>query len=203
MRAGLRELLDRLGGVEVIAEARNGMEAVRLAAEHMPDVAVMDISMPELNGIDATARITRDLPEVRVIMLSMHVSEEYAVRALRAGASGYLAKSASLDEFELALKAVAEGKAYLSPEISRHVVDDYLRRAPQEVDQLAVLTERQRQVVQLVGEGHTTKEIARILEISQKTAETHRTEAMRRLNVHDTAGLVRWAVRTGLVSSER
>jgi DNA-binding NarL/FixJ family response regulator len=133
----------------------------------------------------------------------MHVDEAYAVRALRCGATGYLAKSASLEEFELALTAVAEGKAYLTPEVSRQLVDDYLRRAPEETDALAVLTERQRQVVQMVAEGHSTKEIARKLEISPKTAEAHRTEAMRRLDVHDTAGLVRYAIRAGLVSSDR
>jgi DNA-binding NarL/FixJ family response regulator len=140
---------------------------------------------------------------VHVVILSMHTNEEYAVRALRAGATGYLAKSGTLDEFEIALDAVADGKVYLTPEVSRSVVEDYLRRTSEETDVLGVLTQRQREVVQLVAEGRTTKEIARILGVGQKTAEAHRTEAMRRLDVHDTAGLVRFAVRTGLVSPER
>lgn len=201
-RAGLRKLLQGFEGVEVVAEATDGHEAFRLAAEHRPHVLLMDIAMPGLNGVDATARIAKELPQTRVIMLSMHASEEYVLRALRAGASGYLLKDAGPAELESAVRTVARGDAYLSPTVSRHVVDDYARRVSSEAGPLERLTPRQREILQLLAEGHPTKAIAGKLNLSVKTVETHRAQLMDRLDVHDVAGLVRFAIRTGLVRPE-
>jgi DNA-binding NarL/FixJ family response regulator len=209
VRAGLRALIERLPGVEVTGEASNGREAVKQIHALRPDVVLMDIGMSELNGLEATARVTKECPGVRVIILSMHTSEEYVVRALRAGAAGYLVKGAGPAELEVAVQAVARGQTYLSPAVSKQVVSDYLRRV--EGDAAAgpaesphdLLTPRQREILQLVAEGRTTKEIAQRLGLSVKTVETHRAELMDRLDIHDIAGLVRFAVRTGLVSAER
>jgi DNA-binding NarL/FixJ family response regulator len=202
VRAGIRSLLGTLPGVEVVAEARDGEEALRLVEVLRPDVVLMDIAMPGLNGLEATTRIARDHPETRVIIVSMHVSEEYGARALRAGASGYVPKDADVRELELAIDAVARGETYLSPAVSTHVVADYRRRLAEAPDALARLSSRQREVLQLLAEGHSTKEIAFRLKLSVKTVETHRAQLMDRLNIHDLAGLVRFAVRTGLVTPD-
>ena len=202
MRAGIRSLLGTLRGVEVVGEARDGQEALRLVETLRPHVVLMDIAMPGLNGLEATARIVRDHPETRVIILSMHVSEEYAARALRAGGAGYLPKDADLRELELAIQAVARGETYLSPAVSTHVVADYRRRLAEAPDVLARLTLRQREVLQLLAEGHSTKDVAFRLGVSIKTVETHRAQIMDRLDIHDLAGLVRFAVRMGLVSPD-
>jgi DNA-binding NarL/FixJ family response regulator len=199
VRAGFRALLQGATDIQVIAEASDGREALRLIEEHQPDVVLMDITMPILNGLEATARAAREFPCVRVIILSMHASEEYVLQALRAGAAGYLLKGADTAEFELAVRAVARGEVYLSPAVSKHVVADYIERVGAEPGSLERLTPRQREILQLVAEGRTTKEIARILKVSVKTVETHRTQLMERLDIHDVAGLVRYAVRTGLV----
>ena len=186
----------------MVAEASDGREALALAATHRPHVLLMDIAMPGLNGLEAAARLARELPEVRVIILSMHASEEYVLQALRAGAAGYLLKGAGPAELELAVRAAARGETYLSPSMSRHVVDDYLRRTGAAAPSPDPLTPRQREILQLIAEGHTTKGVASKLGLSVKTVETHRMQLMERLDIHDVAGLVRYAIRIGLVTPE-
>lgn len=201
VRAGMRSLLREIAGVEVVAEAADGVEALRLAAEQRPDVVLLDIAMKGMNGLDAAARLREQLPLAKVIVLSMHTSEEYVLLALRAGAAGYLIKDSATSELELALKAVARGETYLSPAISRQVVDGYVQRvgaaaAPDP------LTPRQREVLKRIAEGRSTKEIAYELKLSVKTVETHRAQIMERLGIRDVAGLVRYAMRAGLVPPE-
>jgi DNA-binding NarL/FixJ family response regulator len=200
VRAGIRALLQGLEGVEVVAEAGDGREAMALAELHRPDVLVTDIAMPHVSGLELAGRVARELPEARVIILSMHANEEYASRALQAGAAGYLLKDSGLAELELAVRAVVRGETYLSPAVSKHVIADYLRRtggAPAS----GSVTPRQRQVLRLIAEGKTTKAIARHLEVSAKTVETHRAQLMDRLDIHDVAGLVRYAIRIGLIET--
>jgi DNA-binding NarL/FixJ family response regulator len=201
VRKGIHAVLGQLTGVEVVAEAANGREAVELARQHGPDVVVMDIAMPGLNGLEATARIRREFPQTRVLILSMHATEEYVAQALRAGATGYLLKGADVPEFELALQAVGRDEIYLTPTVSRRIVDEYLQRVG-EPGEFEILTPRQREILQLVAEGRSSKEIAQELHLSVKTVEAHRGEIMERLGVHDVAGLVRWAIRAGVVSPE-
>lgn len=210
MRTGMRAWLQSMSGVEVVGEASDGREALRLIAKVQPDVVLMDIGMQGLNGLEATLQVTKDFPRVHVLILSMHANEEYVVQALRAGASGYMLKDAEPEELELALKAVSRGKTYLSPTVSQSVIGDYLRRirAPggntaQPADVPSLLTARQREILQLVAEGQTSKQIARLLHISEKTVESHRSRLMQQLDIHDIAGLVRYAIRTGLVMPER
>lgn len=202
VRAGFRTLLESLPGVHVVADADNGREALRLIEEHRPDIVFMDISMPGLNGLEATARVAADFPSVRVIILSMHTNEEYVLRALQAGAAGYLLKDADPVELELALTAVARGDTYLSPPVSRHVIEEYVRRVTDGSGPLETLSPRQREVLQLIAEGQTTRQMAQMMSISVKTVESHRAQLMERLDIHDIAGLVRFAIRTGLVSAE-
>ncbi len=199
VRAGFIALLKTLKGFEVVGEAENGHQALRLIEVHRPQVVLMDIAMPGLNGIEAASRIHKKYPEIKVIILSMHANEEYVVQALRNGAKGYLLKDAGLAELELAVRAVVRGEVYLSPPISRRVVEELLRRRGEETDPLGQLTPRQREILQMIAEGLTTKEIAARLDLSIKTVDTHRTQLMERLNLHDVAGLVRFAVRVGLV----
>ena len=202
VRAGFQALLSSCPGVQVVAETGDGRQALRLAQEMQPDVILMDISMPGLNGLEATARVVSEHPNIRVIILSMHADEEYVLQALRAGASGYLLKDSDAAELELAISAVVRGETYLSPQVSRHVIADYLRLVGDQPSAHEQLTPRQREVLQLIAEGHTTKQIAQILSVSEKTAMTHRAQLMERLDIHDIAGLVRYAIRIGLVSSE-
>lgn len=202
VRAGIRALLQALPDIEVVAEAGDGREILPLIETHHPDVVLMDIAMPGMNGLEAAARVARDCPAVRVVILSMHASEEYVLQALRAGAGGYLLKDAATPELELAIRAVARGETYLSPRVSKHVVAEYIQRVAGEAGPLELLTPRQREVLQLLAEGRTTKEIAQRLDISVKTVETHRAQLMARLDIHDVAGLVRYAVRVGLVSPD-
>ncbi|HEX4629374.1 MAG TPA: response regulator transcription factor [Chthoniobacterales bacterium] len=201
-RAGLRSLLEKIPGVEVIGEAENGRSALELVKARRPGVVLMDIAMAELGGLEALPRITKTFPDIRVIILSAHANEEYVIRALRSGAAGYMLKDAATAELELALNSVAEGKTYLSPSISRTVIDSYLDRVGGEGGLLEKLTSRQREILQMVAEGKNTKEIASRLEISVKTVEAHRLQLMSRLDIHDVPGLVRYAIRTGLVSAE-
>ncbi len=202
VRAGLRALLQNIQGIRVVAEAGDGREALRLIAAHQPDVVLMDIAMPEMNGLEATARVVKEFPNVRVIILSMHANEEYVLQALRMGAAGYVLKDSGVSELELALRAIAKGETYLSPAVSKHVVADYMRRVGSESSSLEQLTPRQREILQLLVEGRTMKEIAKLLYISVKTVETHRAQLMERLGIHDVAGLVRYAIRMGLVTPE-
>ena len=201
-RAGLRVLLQDLGGFEVVAEAGDGREALRLVGEHRPDVVLMDLMMPGLNGLEATARVAREPPGVRVLVLSMNAAEEFVLPAVRAGASGYVLKNARPAELGQAIRAVARGETYLTPAVSGHLIDDYRRRTAGEADSLEKLTPRQREVLQLVAEGHTTKQIARRLGVSGKTVETYRSQLMDALDIHDIAGLTRYAIRKGLVSPD-
>jgi DNA-binding NarL/FixJ family response regulator len=202
VRAGLRSLLEGLPRVEVVGEADNGNDAVRLAGQLRTDVVLMDISMPGLNGIEATRRIVKLKPTPRVLVLSMHSDRQYISEALAAGASGYLLKSGSRDELELAVATVARGEMWISPSIARTVVNDILFALRTDASGTAArdaLTPRQREVLQLVAEGHSTRQIARRLAISVKTVETHRAQIMERLDIHHVAGLVRYAIRAGIV----
>ncbi len=202
VRAGFRNMLEGINTVEVIAEAGDGREALALIERHRPDVVLMDIAMPGLNGLEAARRVSKDFPNVHVVILSMHASEEYVLRALNAGAAGYLLKDADPAELELAIKAARQGNTYLSPPVSRQV-SEYIQRTGGKDSSLEKLTPRQREVLQLIAEGQTNREIAHTLGISVKTVETHRMKLMKRLDIHDIAGLVRYAIRKGLVSLER
>jgi DNA-binding NarL/FixJ family response regulator len=202
VRAGIRMLLENLPGIEVVGEADNGRRALELIRTSAPNLILLDISMAELGGLEALPRIVKDFPSVKVLILSAHANEEYVLRALRHGAAGYMLKDAAAEELELAINAVAQGKTYLSPSVSRTVVDSYLQRAAGEEGPAEELTPRQREILQMIAEGKNTKEIAATLEISVKTVEAHRLQLMARLNIHDVAGLVRYAIRSGLVSSE-
>lgn len=206
VRAGIRALLERLPDVEVVAEASDGNEVLHLIATSHPDIVLMDITMAGLNGLEATTRVVKAFPRVGVIILSMHAAEEYVLQALHAGATGYLLKNAATVELALAVRAVARGDTYLSPAISKYVITNYLQRIRDERGWSGAaslpyeqLTSRQREVLQLIAEGYTTKDIALRLGISFRTVETHRVQMMERLDIHDIAGLVRYAMRTGLV----
>jgi DNA-binding NarL/FixJ family response regulator len=203
VRAGIRALLEKLPGIEVVGEADNGRQALELIKASSPNLILLDISMAELGGLEALPRIVRDFPAAKVLILSGHANEEYVLRALRCGAAGYMVKEAAAEELELAIKAVMQGKTYLSPLVSRTVVENYLDRAAGDEGPIEQLTPRQREVLQLIAEGKNTKEIAGTLDISVKTVEAHRLQLMARLNIHDVPGLVRYAVRSGLVSAER
>lgn len=203
VRAGFRALLEDLPDVEIVAEAGDGREALQLIAAHQPDIVLLDISMPGLNGLEVAGRITREFPHIRIIILSMHAGEEYVLRALRTGAAGYLLKDAGTSELDLALKAVSRGETYLSPAVSKHVIEQYTRRVKSGHDPIDQLTQRQREILQLIAEGYTTKQIAQKLGISPKTVTTHRTDLMERLNIHDIAGLVRYALQSGLIAPDK
>jgi DNA-binding NarL/FixJ family response regulator len=203
VRAGIRTLLEKIPNVEVVAEASNGREALELVKSKLPNLVLMDVAMAELGGLEALLRITKSFPGVKVIILSAHASEEYVIRALRNGAAGYMLKDAATVELELAITSVGADKTYLSPSISRTVINSYLERVGEILSPLEELTSRQREILQAIAEGKNTKEIAAELEISVKTVESHRLQLMERLSIHDVAGLVRYAVRSGLVSAER
>lgn len=203
VRAGIRALLERLPEVSVVGEAGDGREVLDLVRQLQPDVVLMDIGMPGLNGLEATARLTRDFPNVRVVILSMHHNDEYVWQALKVGAAGYLLKKSATAELKTALQRVVENEVYLSREISARLLKKFplheLARGRSPVEQL---TDRQREVLQLIAEGQTTKAIALILNVSPKTVEYHRKKLMEVLDVHDIPGLVRFALRTGLVEQE-
>lgn len=203
VRAGIRAELEKLAPVEVVGEASNGRQALELVKTLRPDVVFMDISMPGLNGIEAVARITKEFPEVRVIIFSMHENEEYVWRALKAGAAGYLLKKEATSELEAALQRVREGGIYLSREISARLAKKLPeQRMAAQKSPLEQLTGRQREILQLIAEGQNTKAIAEILQLSPKTVEYHRLKIMEILDVHDIPGLVRLALRTGLIPLE-
>lgn len=203
VRAGLRELVQKIHGIEVVAEASNGRQTLELIQTHHPDLVLLDIGMKELNGIEVAERIARENRTVKILILSMHANEEYVLRALRAGACGYMLKDSAAAELQLAIEAVLAGKTYLSPSISRSVIDGYLHRTGSgKKTGVEQLTPRQREVLQLIAEGNSTKEIAAHLNLSAKTVETHRAQLMERLAIYDVAGLVRFAIREGLVQPE-
>ena len=200
VRAGLRKLLESMPDYQVVGEAGDGVALLELAATLRPNLVLMDIAMPGLNGLETTARLLKAQPDVRVLILSMHQNEEYVRRALRHGAVAYLLKDAAPLELELALTAVMRGETYLSPAVSKGVVNDYVQRLRDDDPSGEALSPRQREVLQLIAEGHSTKEIARRLDLSVKTVETHRSQLMKLLDIHEVAGLVRYAMRVGLVS---
>jgi DNA-binding NarL/FixJ family response regulator len=203
MRAGLRSLLERMPGVELVLEAGDGREALRLAQAHAPHLALMDIAMQGLNGLEATALMLRDFPAVKVIMLSMFCDEEHVAQALRAGAAGYLAKQAAPAELEQAIQAVLRGETYLSSSISKRILEDYIGRNQALAGPLDPLTSRQREILQLLAESKSIKEIGGLLHLSAKTVETHKAHLMQRLQIRDLAGLVRYAMRVGLIETEK
>jgi DNA-binding NarL/FixJ family response regulator len=202
IRAGIRSLLNDFGNVEVVAEAGDGREAIELVAEHQPQLVLMDIVMPHLSGVEATRVIVRKYPRVRVLILSMHANEEHVLHALQAGASGYIYKGALLNEFRLGIDSVARGEIFLSPIVSRHVIEAYLSRSSEQPTSFEQLTPRQREILQLIAEGHSSKQIAQSLNSSVKTIEAHRTNIMERLGIHNVPGLVRYAIRHGLITAD-
>ena len=202
VRAGIRALVERIEGVEVVAETGDGREALRLIRELKPQIVLLDLTMPELSGFEVLERTRREFPDVLMIVLSVHEAEEYAMRALSLGAVGYLPKSAASAELELAIRTVAGKEKYISPELSRKMFLAHAKDAAQGRSPLTELTPRQVEVLRMIADGHTTKNIARSLRISVKTVESHRAQLMDRLNIHDVAGLVRYAIRMGLVTIE-
>ena len=202
VRAGIRSLLERLPEVEVVAEASDGREAIRIVEDHNPDIVLTDIAMPVVNGLELTRQLADKFPNVRVVILSMYSDEEHVSLALRCGAAGYLLKGAAREELKLAIRAVAQGETYLSPPISQPIIKEYRNSAAAETCSCRNITARQTQVLRLIAEGKTTKQIALELNISVKTVETHRMQLMDRLEIHDIPGLVRFAIRVGLVELE-
>ena len=201
VRAGIRVLLEECGWIKVIAETGEGNEALRLVKKERPDLVLMDIAMPGLNGIEATARIKKEYPETKVIILSMYANEEYVLQALRDGASGYLLKDCAFEEVIQAVRTVAADSTYLGTKITEIVIKDYVNRFPKnELSALSILSTREREVLQLLSEGKKTKEIGDILGVSIKTAETFRQKLMEKLNIHSIAELTKLAIREGLTS---
>jgi len=200
LRDGIRALLDDQADIEVIGEAQDGQATVKMTAQLLPDVVVMDIAMPLLNGLEATRQIQRDFPQVRVLILTMHENEEYIRQVLAAGALGYVLKDAAAHDLLGAIRAVYQGEAVLSPAITRLVIEDYLRwgdiRPP---DSTNGLTSREREVLQLIAEGYTNKEIAEILCLSIKTVQSHRTNLMSKLDLHDRGELIKYAIQKKII----
>lgn len=201
VRQGLRAWLERSGYVQVVGEAADGREAVAIVEQLQPDVVIMDIAMPMLNGIDATAQITRRNPDTKVIILSMHADEAYILRALGAGAKGYLLKESTESDVLPAVQSVRDGKPYFTPSIARLLLEDYMRSLKQNnlQDSYDLLTEREREVLQLLAQGKSNKEVAQVLELSPHTIDSHRTNMMQKLNLHNTAEIVLYAVRKGII----
>jgi two-component system response regulator NreC len=202
MRTGLRALLERQPNLEVVGESENGRETVALAASLRPDVVVMDVGMPVLNGIEATQTIVTQCPAIAVVILSMHADESYVMRALKAGARGYLLKDSAAADLIGAIQAMSQGKSFFSPKVSRILAEDYVRVLKQKgaVDTYDLLTSREREILQLLAEGKTNKEVATALNISPYTVETHRSHILQKLNLHNSAELVLYAVRKGIIS---
>jgi two-component system response regulator NreC len=202
LRHGLRKILQERPDWEVVAEAGDGRDAVRQALVVQPDIAILDIGMPLMNGIEATRQIVRREPEMHVLILSMHANEAYIIQALKAGAKGYLLKDSADTELIRAVAAVASGKSFFSPAVAKVMLDDYVRNLAEKgiADRFDTLSEREREIFQLVAEGHSSKEIAELLSVSPTTIGTHRTHVMQKLDVHNTAELVLYAVRRGVIS---
>jgi two-component system, NarL family, response regulator NreC len=201
VRQGLRKVLEERTDWEVVAEASNGRDAVRLAEQHKPDVAIVDVAMPLLNGIETTRQITRRVPGTRVLVLSMHADEAYVTQILQAGATGYLLKDSADVDLMQAVSAVAIGKSFFSPAIARVMLDDYVRQLADKgiTDRYEALSEREREIFQLIAEGKTNKEIAALLSVSPSTVETHRAHIMEKLDLHSAAEIVLYAVRRGVI----
>lgn len=202
VRAGMRALLQKIEGIEVVSDVGDGWEAIKSVQADAPDLVLMDIAMPGLNGLDATSRIVKEAPTTKVILLSMYANEEYFQQALQSGASGYLLKGAELAELELAIRTVGKGETYLTPAVAKYAIQAYRAKPDGISGPLARLSLRQREILQLLAEGHTTKDIAHRLNLSVKTVETHRAQVMERLEIHDVPGLVRFAMRVGLIHSD-
>ena len=204
VRRGMRALLESAAGIEIVGEAADGRQALKLCESLHPDIAILDIAMPQLNGIEVTAQATRRNPALKVIILSMYADESYIVRALSAGAKSYLLKQATEDDLLPAVRAVSAGKSFFSPSISKMLLDDYLRHLRQRglTDSWDLLTGREREVLQLLAEGNTNKEVASALNVSVSTIETHRNRIMEKLNLRNFAELVLYAVRKGVVSPD-
>ena len=202
MRKGLRALLERQSNLEVVGESENGSETIDLAASLIPDVVVMDVGMPVLNGIEATKTIVAQNPQISVVILSMHVDESYVMRALKAGARGYLLKDSAPADLMSAIRAVSQKKSFFSPKVSHILAEDYVRVLKQKgaVDSYDLLTTREREILQLIAEGKSNKEIAAALNISPYTVETHRSHILEKLNLHNPAELILYAVRKGIIS---
>ena len=201
VRQGLRSILEQQAGINVVAEAANGREAVRLTEQLKPDVVVMDFSMPDLNGLEATRQIKQRVPETKVLILTRHANQEYVKSILSAGASGYLVKKSAAEELVIAIQAVHRGDSYLDPSISTSIIKEYLDPIAGESKTLEIkLTSRQREVLQLIAEGHPNREIASRLNISVKTVENHRANIMKSLDLHSTADLTQYAIRKGIIS---
>jgi two-component system response regulator NreC len=202
-RQGLRSLLEKQQEIEVVAEAENGRSAVRLAAEMAPDVVIMDLTMPDLNGVEATRQILSKSPDIKIVALSMHSDALFVTEMLKSGAAAYLLKDCAFEELTRAIKTVMENKTYLSPSISGVVVEDYIHRlSKSDFSGPDVLSNREREVLQLMAEGNSTKQIAVKLHISVKTVETHRRQIMSKLDIHTVAELTKYAIRKGLTSLE-
>jgi DNA-binding NarL/FixJ family response regulator len=201
VRKGLRLLLQEYSELEVVGEAANGREVVKMAGELSPNIVLMDVAMPLLNGIEAAEQIRKGNPEIGVIMLTMHADESYVLRALNAGVKGYLLKESAEDDLLRAVKAVSQGKPFFSPAITQTLLEDYMRVLKQEglSDSFELLTGREKEVLQLLAEGKTNKDVAGILEVSIYTVESHRTNLMQKLSLHNTAEIVLYAVRKNLV----
>lgn len=202
VRKGLRLLLESQPGLTVVADAANGREAVALAAEHHPEVVVMDIAMPILNGIEAARQIVAKLPQTAIVFLSMHADESYVLRALKAGARAYLLKDSAEHDLIDAVRAVSDGKAFFSPAISKMLVEDYMRQMQERKveDSYELLTTREREILQLFAEGKNNKDVANILNLSLYTVETHRANIFQKLNLHSVAELILYAIRKGVIS---
>jgi DNA-binding NarL/FixJ family response regulator len=202
LRNGLRKILQERGEWNVVAEAGDGRDAVRQVICTQPDIAILDIGMPLLNGIEATRHIVRRLPDMRILVLSMHANEAYIIQALKAGAKGYLLKDSADTDLIRAVTAVTSGKSFFSPAVAKVMLDDYVRHLADKgiADRYDSLSEREREIFQLVAEGHSNKEVAALLSVSPATIETHRAHILQKLDVHNTAELVLYAVRRGVIS---
>jgi two-component system response regulator NreC len=201
LREGIRALLERQDDITVVGEASDGREAVRLAASLCPDLVVMDVSMPLLNGIEATRQIKRDCPDVRILILTVHEQKDYVAQLLVAGADGYIIKRAAGDDLIAAIRTVCQGQTFLHPSITKVMVEDYVKRLQEGegLDAYHILTEREREVLQLIAEGYTNREMADLLHISIKTVQNHRSRIMSKLDLHDRGELIKYAIQQGII----
>jgi DNA-binding NarL/FixJ family response regulator len=204
VRQGMRKLLEIYPELQILGESKDGYETIEMAKKLNPDLIIMDISMPVLNGLEATRQIKKSFPEIKVLILTMHSEKEYIFKVLQSGASGYLLKGSHIDELVMAIRAVDRGESYLSSPISKSIIEDYVGGTSKALEGSSQpLTTREREVLQLIAEGHTSRGIATKLFLSSKTVETHRAHIMQKLNIHNAAGLIRYAIQKGLVEVAR